>query len=94
MMMELTQLFAQGGFALVAIGVLVFIVKWFMAQMREIQDQFMNHTSDYTKQVAEFSNMIRMFEGTISEMAIQLRELNDGIKNIKEALERLSEREV
>ena len=88
--MELTQLFAQGGFALVSIGVLLFIVKWFMERTREMQEDFMNHTSDYTKQVAEFSEMIKMFEGSISEMAVQLRELNDGIRDIRIALEKIT----
>jgi len=89
--MDILTLFTQGGFALVAIGCLIFIIKWFMREMDKTRAEFLNHTSDFTKQVKEFSDTVRMFTGSMSEMAQQLRELSDEIKRMNVVLDLIKE---
>ncbi len=84
---DMISLLYQGGFALVAVGCLIFIIKWFMREMDKARAEFLNHTSDFTKQVKEFSDTVRMFTGSMSEMAQQLRELSDEIKRMNAVLD-------
>jgi len=80
--MDLVQLFTQGGFALVAIGALLFIVKWFMRQTEKMTSDFLNRVNGFTKQIDEFSGAIRIFSDAISQMTTQLNHLSEMMKEM------------